>query len=131
MDSRDKLHNARPDIVLFINGIPFAVIECKAPQVSVEQAVEQNVRNQQKECIPQLYQFAQIVIAANKNAVKYATAGTAKKFWNVWKEQDTAFLEDALARHVTGPHAHRAGPKPDLPAQQGTGHGADPLLCAL
>lgn len=102
VDSRDKLHNARPDIVLFINGIPFAVIECKAPQVSVEQAVEQNVRNQQKECIPQLYQFAQIVIAANKNAVKYATAGTAKKFWNVWKEQDTAFLEDALARHVTG-----------------------------
>ena len=102
VDSRDKLHNARPDIVLFINGIPFAVIECKAPQVSVEQAVEQNVRNQQKECIPQLYQFAQIVIATNKNAVKYATAGTAKKFWNVWKEQDTAFLEDALARHVTG-----------------------------
>ena len=102
VDSRDKLHNARPDIVLFINGIPFAVIECKAPQVSVEQAVEQNVRNQQKECIPQLYQFAQIVIATNKNTVKYATAGTAKKFWNVWKEQDTAFLEDALARHVTG-----------------------------
>ena len=27
VDSRDKLHNARPDIVLFINGIPFAVIE--------------------------------------------------------------------------------------------------------
>lgn len=102
VDSRDKLHNARPDIVLFINGIPFAVIECKAPQVSVEQAVEQNVRNQQKECIPQLYQFAQIVIATNKNTVKYATAGTAKKFWNVWKEQNTAFLEDALARHVTG-----------------------------
>lgn len=102
VDSRDKLHNARPDIVLFINGIPFAVIECKAPQVSVEQAVEQNVRNQQKECIPQLYQFAQIVIATNKNTVKYATAGTAKKFWNVWKEQDTAFLEVALARHVTG-----------------------------
>ncbi len=60
------------------------------------------MRNQQKECIPQLYQFAQIVIATNKNAVKYATAGTAKKFWNVWKEQETAFLEDALARHVTG-----------------------------
>ncbi len=84
VDSRDKLHNARPDIVLFINGIPFAVIECKAPQVSVEQAVEQNIRNQQKEYIPQLYKFAQIVMATNKNAVKYATTGTPKKFWNVW-----------------------------------------------
>ena len=102
VDSRDKLHNARPDIVLFINGIPFAVIECKAPQVSVEQAVEQNIRNQQKDYIPQLYKFAQIVMATNKNAVKYATTGTPKKFWNVWKEQDTAFLEEALAQHVTG-----------------------------
>lgn len=102
VDSRDKLHNARPDIVLFINGIPFAVIECKALQISVEQAVEQNIRNQQKEYIPQLYKFAQIVMATNKNAVKYATAGTPRKFWNVWKGQDSAFLEDALARYVTG-----------------------------
>ncbi len=101
VDSRDKLHNARPDIVLFINGIPFAVIECKTPQISVEQAVEQNIRNQQKEYIPQLYKFAQIVMATNKNAVKYATTGTPKKFWNVWKEQDTAFLEQTLAQHIT------------------------------
>ncbi len=101
VDSRDKLHNARPDIVLFINGIPFAVIECKAPQISVEQAVEQTIRNQQKEYIPQLYKFAQIVLATNKNAVKYATAGTPKKFWNLWKEENAAFLEHALARYVT------------------------------
>ena len=101
VDSRDKLHNARPDIVLFINGIPFAVIECKTPQISVEQAVEQNIRNQQKEYIPQLYKFAQIVMATNNNAVKYSTTGTPKKFWNVWKEQDTAFLDEALVQHVT------------------------------
>ena len=84
VDSQDKEHNARPDIVLFINGIPFAVIECKAPQVSVEQAVEQTIRNQKTEYIPQLFKFAQIVMATNKNTVKYATAGTPKKFWNVW-----------------------------------------------
>lgn len=100
VDSRDKLHNARPDIVLFINGIPFAVIECKTPQISVEQAVEQNIRNQQKEYIPQLYKFAQIVLATNKNTVKYATTGTPKKFWNVWKEENADFLEAALAQHV-------------------------------
>ena len=33
VESQDKQHNARPDIVLFINGIPFAVIECKAPHI--------------------------------------------------------------------------------------------------
>ena len=49
VESADKQHDARPDIVLFINGIPFAVIECKAPDVSVEEAVEQMIRNQQKD----------------------------------------------------------------------------------
>ena len=86
VESRDKRHNARPDIVLFVNGIPFAVIECKAPQISVDQAIEQTIRNQQSDYIPQLFKFAQLVLATNKNVVKYATAGTPKKFWSVWKE---------------------------------------------
>ena len=86
VESRDKRHNARPDIVLFVNGIPFAVIECKAPQIPVDQAIEQMIRNQQPEYIPQLFKFAQLVLATNKNVVKYATAGTPKKFWSVWKE---------------------------------------------
>lgn len=101
VESQDKLHNARPDIVLFINGIPFAVIECKAPHISVDQAVEQMIRNQQADYIPQLFKYAQIVMATNKNTVKYATAGTPKKFWSVWKEQDTAFLDSQLAQLVT------------------------------
>ena len=37
---------ARPDIVLFVNGIPLAVIECKSPSVEVDSAVSQNIRNQ-------------------------------------------------------------------------------------
>ena len=100
VDSQDKQHNARPDIVLFINGIPFAVIECKAPHISVDQAVEQTIRNQQTEYIPQLFKFAQIVMATNKNEVKYATTATAKKFWNVWKEQDTEWLETEKERLI-------------------------------
>ena len=100
VDSLDKQHNARPDIVLFINGIPFAVIECKAPHIPAEQAVEQMIRNQQADYIPQLFKYAQIVMATNKNTVKYATAGTPKKFWSVWKEQDTAFLDSGLAQFV-------------------------------
>lgn len=96
VESQDKQHNARPDVVLFINGIPFAVIECKAPQVSVDQAVEQMIRNQQIDYIPQLFKYAQIVLATNKNSVKYATAGTPKKFWNVWKEQNTEWMQSHL-----------------------------------
>ena len=100
VDSRDRQHNARPDIVLFINGIPFAVIECKAPHIPVDEAVGQMIRNQQAAYIPQLFKFAQFVVATNKNAVKYATAGTPKKFWSVWKEQDDEWLQTRLSALV-------------------------------
>lgn len=100
VESQDKQHNARPDIVLFINGIPFAVIECKPPHIPMEQAVEQTIRNQQADYIPQLFKFAQIVMATNKNAVQYATAGTPKKFWSVWKEQNAAYRDTQLAQLI-------------------------------
>ncbi|MFR4202938.1 MAG: oleate hydratase [Flavonifractor plautii] len=100
VESADGQHDARPDIVLFVNGIPFAVIECKAPDIPVEQAIEQTCRNQQPHYIPQLYAFAQIVMATNKNEVRYATTGTPKKFWSIWKEQDADFLNREMAQLI-------------------------------
>ena len=41
-------------------------------------------------------------MATNKNAVQYATVGTEKKYWSVWKEEDTSFLECAKAKWITG-----------------------------
>ncbi|MEW6536837.1 MAG: type I restriction endonuclease subunit R [Candidatus Auribacterota bacterium] len=77
---------ARPDIVLFVNGIPFCIMECKSPQVEVEHAVSQSIRNQNDDHIPKLFIYSQIVLALNKNSAMYATTGTAAKFWSVWKE---------------------------------------------
>lgn len=99
-ESWDKRNNARPDIVLFVNGIPFAVIECKAPTISEDQAVEQNIRNQGKDYIPQLFKFTQILVATNKNKVKYATTGTGKKYWNVWREQNQEWQSKLVEQHV-------------------------------
>lgn len=79
--------NARPDIVLFVNGIPLAIIECKDSSVPIIQAISQNIRNQKNDYIPQLFKFIQIVMAANKNETKYATCGTPSKFWSAWNEQ--------------------------------------------
>ena len=101
-DSWDKQKNARPDIVVFVNGIPFAVIECKAPGISEEKGVEQNIRNQKTEYIPQLFKYVQMVVATNKNAVKYATVGTGKKFWNIWREQDTEWQASLVDQIVAG-----------------------------
>ncbi len=102
VESSDGGHKAIPDIVLFVNGIPFAVIECKAPYVAVEQSIDQMRRNQQSSYIPQLFKYVQIVMATNKNAVQYATVGTEKKYWSVWKEEDTSFLECAKVKWITG-----------------------------
>jgi type I restriction enzyme R subunit len=77
---------ARPDIVLFVNGIPFCVIECKSPQVEIDQAVSQSIRNQNDDYIPKLFIYTQMVLGLNKNSARYATTGTAAKFWSVWKE---------------------------------------------
>lgn len=104
-DSWDKQKNARPDIVIFINGIPFGVIECKAPTISEDQAVEQMIRNQGKDYIPQLFKFTQIVMATNKNAVKYATCGTAKRFWSVWCEQYVEWQNKLIDQYVVGREA--------------------------
>lgn len=76
----------RPDIVLFVNGIPFAVIECKSPKVEVGQAVSQMIRNQREEYIPKLFTYTQLLLATNKNEVRYATTGTPAKFWALWRE---------------------------------------------
>lgn len=63
----------RPDIVLFVNGIPFCVIECKASDWP-EQAISQAIRNQNDDHIPRLFVYVQSILAVNKNAAMYATA---------------------------------------------------------
>jgi type I site-specific deoxyribonuclease, HsdR family len=80
--------SARPDIVLFVNGIPFAVIECKAPGEELGQAISQMIRNQGEDYVPRLFAYVQLVVAVNKNEASYATAGTPAKFWSIWKEKD-------------------------------------------
>ena len=88
----------RPDIVLFVNGIPFSVIECKSPKVEVEQAISQCLRNQGEDYAPRLFTTVQQVLAVNKNAARYATAGTPARFWGVWRE--LADREEAVAEAV-------------------------------
>lgn len=91
---------ARPDIVLFVNGIPLAVIECKDASVPIIQAISQNIRNQKPDYIPQLFKFIQIIMAANKNETKYATSGTPDKFWSTWNEQYVEKQNELLNKTV-------------------------------
>jgi type I restriction enzyme R subunit len=74
------------DIVLFVNGIPVSVIECKSSVIDLDQGISQCIRNQNEDHIPKLFTYVQLVMAVNKNEGKYATVGTPKKFWSLWRE---------------------------------------------
>lgn len=79
----------RPDIVLFVNGIPLCVIECKRPDVkdSIEQAISQHLRNQKADGIRSLYLYSTLLLAINRQEGSYATTATPEKFWARWREQ--------------------------------------------
>lgn len=78
----------RPDIVLFVNGIPLVVIECKRPDVkgAEEQAVSQHLRNQQDDGIRGLYVYSSLMLAVGNSFGKYGTTGSAANFWGKWHE---------------------------------------------
>ncbi len=92
----------RPDLVLFVNGIPLAVIECKRPDLKdpLEQAVSQQLRNQRDEEIPRLFYYSQLLMAVTKNEALYATAGTEAKYWAIWKDlgEDSEALRALVSR---------------------------------
>ena len=81
-----ELLNRRPDIVLFVNGIPLAVIENKKASVPVEEAINQMVRNQAGSNTPKFFIFPQILIATNGRELKYGTMLTPLEYYSVWKE---------------------------------------------
>ncbi len=100
----------RPDIVLFVNGIPMCVIECKRPDIkgSMEQAISQHLRNQQPDGIRSLFYYTALLLGVNTNEMKYATNSTPPKFWSVWNEQfiskeEEKVYNDALEEAVNAP----------------------------
>ena len=92
----------RPDIVLFVNGIPLVVIECKRPDTKdpLAEAVSQHLRNQRDDEIPSLFLYSQLLLAVTKNEAQYGTTGTPAKFWSVWKEEVDRDLELLLAQQA-------------------------------
>lgn len=77
----------RCDIVAFVNGIPVLVIENKRPTESLKKADSQLIGYQSEDNIPQLFHFSQLLLTMNRVEVRYATVGTARKFWQTWRDE--------------------------------------------
>lgn len=88
MRSTRKEHY-RPDLVLFVNGIPLCIIECKRPDIKkpLKQAISQHLRNQQEDGIRSLYVYSQLTLSIATQEAAYATNSTPEKFWAKWHEK--------------------------------------------
>ena len=113
MRSTSKEHY-RPDLVLFVNGIPFCIIECKRPDMKepLKQAISQHLRNQQEDGIRHLYVYAQILLSISSSEALYATNGTPEKFWSIWKEKfETKTDEQEYERELVNLKNRSLGPQ--------------------
>lgn len=95
------LHNKRPDIVIYVNGIALGVLELKRSTVSVSEGIRQNNDNQKHLFIKPFYTTIQLVMAGQDvEGLRYAAINTSEKYYLQWKEvneienpNDTYLLE--------------------------------------
>lgn len=78
----------RPDIVVFVNGIPLAVIENKKSSVDIEESLRQLTRNQRAEYCPRLFIYPQLLVGSNGKDLRYGTTATPTEFYAKWREKD-------------------------------------------
>jgi type I restriction enzyme R subunit len=78
----------RCDVVCFVNGIPFLVIENKRPTESLKKADSQLIGYQSEDNIPQLFHYAQVLFSMKRQEARYATVGTPRKFWQIWRDEE-------------------------------------------
>jgi len=91
-----------PDIVLFLNGLPVVVIECKSPKVKepIPEAIDQILRYSEQrgakgEGSDPLFFYNQFVVATCRNQAKFGTLTThIEKYFYRWADPFPRTLED-------------------------------------
>ena len=87
-------HHIIPDVVLFLNGLPVVVIECKSPKVkdAIPEAINQLLRYSEQrgakgEGNVPLFYYNQFVVATCKHEAKFGTITThAEKHFYRWAD---------------------------------------------
>lgn len=78
----------RPDLLVFINGMPLIVIECKSPTLSPDEQIAQGVKQllrYQDQC-EALFHYNQILIATSNDRAKTGTIGARAQHFGEWKD---------------------------------------------
>jgi type I restriction enzyme R subunit len=94
------IHDKRPDLVLYLNGIAVGVVELKRSTISVAEGIRQNLDNQTKTFIRPFYATVQLVMAGNDTeGLRYGVIETPEKYYLAWRE-DSA-IENPLDKAIT------------------------------
>ena len=104
-------HHIYPDIVLFLNGLPIVVIECKSTKVNdaIPSAIDQLMRYSEQrgatgEGSPPLFFYNQFVIATCRNECKFGTITThSEKYFYRWADPYPRTVDD-LEHGASGPN---------------------------
>ncbi len=81
------VHNKRPDIVIYVNGIALGVIELKRSTVSISEGIRQNLDNQKHIFIKPFFSTLQYIMAGSDNeGIACGAIETKEKYYLKWKE---------------------------------------------
>ena len=86
--------NKRPDIVLFVNGIPLVVIELKNP--AKENATIRTAFNQiqtYKQTIPSLFSYNEIIVISDGLEAKIGSLSAGYDRFTTWKSMDDIYRD--------------------------------------
>ena len=95
-------NNRRPDIILFINGMPLVLMELKSPakdEVGAENAYNQ-IRNYMQD-IPSLFYYNQICVISDLSTNKAGTITSGIDRFMEWKTKDGSYENTAYAQFDT------------------------------
>src|SRR5574344_1991206 len=91
--------NSIPDIVVYINGLPLAIIEAKSPKVSITDAISDLAYYQENS--QKLFYYNQICVGMNKGKALYGTIGSQFAHYSKYKLEDLTELELLVERTAT------------------------------
>ena len=95
-------NNRRPDIILFINGLPLVLLELKSPskdEVGAENAYNQ-IRNYMQD-IPSIFYYNAICVISDLSTNKAGTITSGLDRFMEWKTKDGSYENTAYAQFDT------------------------------
>ncbi|ACN15052.1 HsdR2 [Desulforapulum autotrophicum HRM2] len=101
MKFRGLEKNSIPDIVVFINGMPLAVIECKSPKaLGAETEAIGDLQHYQIQS-EKLFKYNQVCVGIYKHGGRYGAIGAREEHYQVFKVKDTTALQAILGHEPT------------------------------